>query len=101
MVSTEKVEELRRREEAGEAISAEERAVLDRFYARLDAEEMRYLQPALDRLERQHDEQQEVIRELEGLRARKREYLEQVRSLVRAIEEIGEEERRVLARAGV
>jgi hypothetical protein len=91
------IEELRRREFAGEPLTAAEQAQLADYYRQLEETEMRYLAPAIERLETRQQRQEEAIARLEVLRDEKIKQLAQIRSLIQKIEAIETEEKQLLA----
>lgn len=94
-----RIEDLRRREEAGEPLVGAERTELDAYYQEVEAREAVYLAPATERLRAQRLAQEQSLRQLETLRARKHHFLAQMEAIAREVAAIETEESRLLAAA--
>lgn len=88
------IEALRRREDAGEALSLPEAAQLAAFYAQVEAAEEARLAP---RREAEREKRRRYLAELEAILTQKRESLQRLELLVREIETLDQKESRLRA----
>jgi DNA anti-recombination protein RmuC len=91
------IEKLRLRAYHGETLTAEEQAIMDDFYRRIEAMEATYLTPANERLRQQNDAMEERLHELEAVRDKLSASYEQLRRLVGEIESLQKQAHHLLS----